>query len=255
MSKYALVLGICALFANSALAHEDDPKILDRRPHYRGAGYRGAAAADPQKFGLTVQTTGSAISFPASNVQLLSWLPIGDFGTFETSANDCWGYVSPSGTEYALMGLSESTAFISLADPTDPEIVAVISGPSSMWRDVKTYQEFAYSVSEGGSGIQVFDLTQIDSGTVTQVNTITTGGATTASHNVAIDEASGRLYRLGGGSEGMRIYDLANPANPVFIGSWMDRYIHDAQYHTYTSGPFAGRQICYASSGFNGGFT
>ncbi|MFT5286644.1 MAG: hypothetical protein ACI8TQ_002814, partial [Planctomycetota bacterium] len=66
---------------------------------------------------------------------------------------------------------------------------------------------------------------------------------------------SGRLYRLGGGSAGLRTYDLTDPANPVFIGSWLDRYIHDAQFVSPTTGPFAGRQLAYACSGFNGGFT
>ncbi len=255
MQKYALVLGALSLLATIPAAHEDDPKILDRRPAYEGRGFRAAHAADPSAFGVNALSVGSSLSFPASNVQLLSWMPLGEIHPGATSANDCWGYTSPSGAEYALIGISNGTAFIRLDDPTNPTLIDVIPGPNSMWRDVKTYQNHAYSVSEGGSGIQVFDLSLIDFGRITLVNTITSGGSPSATHNVAIDEASGRLYRLGGGSNGMRIYDLSNPASPTFVGAWTDRYIHDAQFVTYTSGPYAGKQLAYASSGFNGGFT
>ncbi|MFT5286556.1 MAG: choice-of-anchor B domain-containing protein [Planctomycetota bacterium] len=254
MSKHALALGLLALFANSSAAHEDDPKILDRQAPYVGRGYRASQAANPRAFGLSVNDAGTTLSFDASNVQLLSWLPLGELGPSIDSGNDCWGYVSPSGTEYALMGTSTGTAFVSLAVPTDPQLITLITGPNSLWRDVKVYQDHAYSVSEGGSGIQVFDLSQIDSGIVTQVNTILSGGGSSATHNVAIDEDSGRLYRLGGSNSGMRIYSLANPSNPVFIGAWSSRYIHDAQFISPTSGPYAGRQLAYASGGLNGGF-
>ena len=85
------------------------------------------------------------------------------------------------------------------------------------------------------------------------VGTVTTGG-TAATHNVAIDEDSGYLYRCGGSDNGLRIYDLSNPANPVFVGQWQDRYVHDAQIVTYDSGPYAGRQIAFCCAGLNGGF-
>jgi len=52
---------------------------------------------------------------------------------------------------------------------------------------------------------------------------------------------------------GLRIYSLANPSAPAFVASWPDRYVHDAQIVTYTSGPNAGRQIAFCCSGLNGG--
>ena len=55
-------------------------------------------------------------------------------------------------------------------------ILDQIAGPESLWRDIKTYQHHAYVVSEGGSGIQVVDLSQIDSGVVTLVTTVTGQG-------------------------------------------------------------------------------
>ncbi len=237
----ASALILCAVFIGSfALqAHEDDPKILDRQPAYQGPGFRPGGA----------NPTPLSVGFPSNGVQLLSWLPLSNFGS-PSSGNDCWGYTAPSGREYAIFGHSSGTGFVEITDPTNPQVIANISGPSSLWRDIKTYQNYAYAVSEGGDGIQVFNLGSIDSGTVTLVSS---GSGST--HNVAIDTDSGFLYRTGGGDNGLRIYSLANPANPTFVGSWNDRYVHDAQVVTYTSGPYAGRQIAFCAAGLNGGGT
>jgi len=235
---YFLCASILLAVGQVALAHESPEFLADRQPPFVPAGFNGSVRGAP------------SVSFPASGVQLLSWLPLGDFGANMTSANDCWGYVSPSGKEYAIIGLSDGTAFVDLSVPSSAQIVAVIGGVNSLWRDVKTFGTFAYVVSEGGDGIRVFDLSQIDSGVVTLVNTIITGG-TTSSHNVAINEDSGFLYRTGGGSAvlGIRIYDLnPDPSTPVFVGQWNNRYFHDVQVVTYTTGPFAGREIAFGFS-------
>lgn len=233
-----------------ALAHEDDPKVLDRQAPYRGSGYRNALVANPGGNQLPV---GGGTSFASEGVTLLAWLPLGDFGADLTSGNDCWGYVSPSGREYALFGHSHGTGFVEITVPGAPVIVANHAGPGSLWRDVKVYSHHAYVVSEGGGGIQVFDLGQIDQGLVTLVNQVNDVG-TGATHNVAIDTARGLLARTGGSSNGLRLYDLANPAAPAYVGSWSSRYVHDAQLVTYESGPYAGRTIAFACSGFSGGY-
>ena len=244
LSSAAKVVACAALagIAPLAAAHPDDPKIRDRQARFEGPGYRAAMqfAGDP--------------AFSSSGVSLQSWITVPEFGNAD-GGNDCWGYVSPSGREYALMGLSNATSVVEVTNPANAQIIQTIPGPNSMWRDVKVYDEYAYVVTEGsGSGIQVLDLTNVDNGVVTLANTINTGG-TTSSHNVVIDETSGFLYRVGGGTNlGLRIYDLSNPANPVFVNDWTDLYIHDAQVVTYTSGPLAGQQIAYCCSGEGNGF-
>lgn len=233
-------------FLDVAIAHEDDPKARGLEPPIRAATWR---ASDPGADG------GIAGGFASDGMSLGSWIPLNQFPGASGNGNDCWGYTSPSGREYAMIGIGNGTGFAEVTEPGNAQVIGFIGGPSSTWRDIKTYGEYAYAVTEGGGGIQIIDLSQIDSGVVTLVGTQADGG-TGNSHNVAIDTTSGYLYRCGGGSNGLRIYDLnANPTNPPYVGIWSDRYVHDAQIVTFESGPYAGRQIAFCFGGFNGGST
>jgi len=241
----AVVLSATVIaLAVTVRAHKDDAKLLDRQPPHAGSAWRANA---PIAAPLVAE-------FPREGVRLLSWLPLGEFEGDPVSASDCWGYVSPGGREYAILGISTGTAFVDVTVPADAQVVGFVPGVDSFFRDIKTYQTHAYIVSEDGGGVQVVDLSQIDAGEVTLVNTVDDMG-TSSTHNVAIDEESGFLYRLGGGDNGLRIYSLADCASPAYEASWTHRYVHDAQIVTHTSGPLAGRQIAYCCSGFNEGFT
>ncbi|MCP3917064.1 MAG: choice-of-anchor B family protein [bacterium] len=224
--------------------HDDDPKLLDRTPSYRGPGYSPGLGGNP--------VTGQSVGFSSQNVYLRSWLTMSDLGVAGEEGSDCWGYTSPSGREYAIFTSSTDTIFIEITIPSSPQIIAHIDGSNSIWRDVKVWGDRAYIVTEGGGGIQVVSMANIDSGTVTLVGTAGTG----STHNIALDETSGYAYRCGGSSNGLRIYDLnANPDDPPQVAVWNDRYVHDAQIVTYTSGPLAGQQIAYCCAGLNGGGT
>jgi len=247
---------LLALVAAGLLtAHPEDPRSLVRTIPYVGPGYRSGGAGPGAEPGAG--EPGPAM-FPHHGIRLMAWLPLGDFEEVG-SGNDCWGYTSPSGREYALMGLRRGLGVAEITDPGDPQVLAVIDGPPSTWRDIKVLGPFAYVVTEGaGGGIQVVDLRDIDSGAVTLVRTVLDDVAdpmlaTGSTHNVAIDTESGFLYRCGGGNNGLRIYSLADPANPVYVAAWSERYVHDAQIVTYFDGPYAGRQIAYCCSGLSGG--
>ena len=41
----------------------------------------------------------------------------------------------------------------------------------------------------------------------------------------------------------------------MYVGEWIDRYVHDAQIVTYDSGPYAGKEIAFCCAGLNGGGT
>ncbi len=247
--KIRLAIGCLAasVVVATAIAHVDDPKARDLLPPVNAPAFRAAEGG------------AAAEVFQSSGVLLKSWLPLNTFASAPTSGNDCWGYVHPvSGREYAIIGLSTGTAFVEVTNPANAQIVGEIPGPNSLWRCVKTYGSYCYAGSEGGNGVQVIDMTNIDgtNGALPRVNLVrevTTGGAT-ATHTIFVDTASGYLYRAGGSSNGLRIYDVhTDPSNPAFVGQWSNVYVHEAQIVTYTSGPWAGKQIAFCCGGANGG--
>lgn len=186
--------------------------------------------------------------FGSDRVTLLANMPPALFGA--SSGNDCWGYVSPSGREYAIMGLRNQVAFVEVTDPKHPVWFASVPHLASTWGDIKVFGHHAYAVTEAiGSGVQVIDMSQIDSHIVTLVKTIASPGRT---HNLALDTESGYLYTCGSrnGTGTTMCFSLANPGDPVQVGAdtMTDRYQHDAIVVPYTSGPYAGRQILFGFS-------
>lgn len=228
------------------IAHEDDPKEQNQEPAFFGPIWR---ASEGGVAGGTFQSSG---------VNLQAWFPFTAISAAATSASDAWGYVSPSGREYAILGMSNGTAFVEVTTPSASQLVKFMPRPASasdsLWRNMKTYQNYCYSVSEGGGGIQIFNLAQIDAGIVTDLGTVTTGGVA-SSHTMIINEATGFLYRMGGGSSGVRAYSLANPALPAYVGAWSAKYTHDGAVFNWPTGPYAGREIFLACGGLSGGQT
>ncbi len=191
--------------------------------------------------GLSLCIAASAVAgFPASNVALHRQITVADMNS--SFAEDSWGYVSPSGREYAIVGLSVGTGFVEITDPPNPVIVALMS-QVNQGRDMKVYQNFVYSTSDSGP-THVYDVSGIDNGVVAFVRSFVDGA-----HNLAVDEVSGFLYLGGGGS--MRAYDLSDPSDPTLVGAWSGQ-THDAQVATYTTGFYAGRQFAFVFAGSNG---
>lgn len=210
-------------------------------------------------FSLTVAALAGAevqAGFPSENVTLMSHISLGEFPTNPANGNDCWGYVSPSGREYALMGISNAMVVVEITEPQNPVIVESITHSNSLWGDVKTYGDYCYVVNESGGGLDVVDLSDVDNGNVTLLQRITVNGLST-SHNVAIDTDSGFLYLCGANINGGRLvaFDLSDPANPVLAGQMPASEgvnVHDAQIVTYADGPYAGLQIAFSSDGGSG---
>ena len=79
--------------------------------------------------------------------------------------NDCWGWTDDStGKEYAIMGLTNGTAFIDISDPVNPIYLGKLptATTESSWRDMKVYKNYLYVVSEANDhGLQIFDLTKL----------------------------------------------------------------------------------------------
>src|SRR5688500_12951975 len=118
-------LALAAALSLGALviAHEGDGKVLDRRAPYVGPGYHSPLGTNGAPMPSFLPATGggagsySASPFNALNVKLLSWLPLNTWGGGQQNGNSGWGYVSPSGREYALMGLYGGTGSAEITNP------------------------------------------------------------------------------------------------------------------------------------------
>ena len=146
------------------------------------------------------------------------------------------GYVDSLGNEYALVGHTEGLSIVNVQDPANPFIVAEIPGPNSIWREVKTWQQYAYVTTEGGNqGLQVVDLRNLPGTVIPYHNwtpSITTNvGSYTLStiHALHIDNGYAYLYGANNGSgiDGIVIADLADPWNPTLAGYYNGYYVHD----------------------------
>lgn len=171
-------------------------------------------------------------------------------------ANDIWGYVSPSGREYAILGLRVGTGVVDITDPDAPVVVGAITDNNSIWSDVRTYGHYLYNCNESGGGLQVISLEHVDPPTrqISLVRSITQNGLQT-SHTLAINEESGYLYLCGSNIGGGRLVAmrLSDPSNPTIVGQALQAgYVHAAQVVSYTSGPYAGREIAFCYCGSQG---
>ncbi|MGB1943080.1 MAG: choice-of-anchor B family protein [Flavobacteriales bacterium] len=194
-------------------------------------------------------------NYPCSNVDLLSAMGVNQVGSGEM--NDIWGWTDPlDGKEYVILGRTNGTAFIDISDPLNPVYLANVNTEtsSSLWRDIKVYNNHAFIVSEaGGHGMQVFDLTRLRNITnppVTLLRDAWYSGFGNA-HNIVINEESGRAYGVGTNtaSGGLHIMDISNPLNPTLLGFFSeDGYTHDAQVVNYIGpdGQYAGKEIAFA---------
>lgn len=208
---------------------------------------------------LACLSAASFAQYPLNKVSLFSRVSLTTFGS--ASGNSCFGFVSPSGREYAAMGLDNKVAFVEITNPRAPRIVASIPHTANLWADIKIYRNACYVSSEAAIGIQVIDLSQIDSNIVTLVRTI---ASPARNHTLALNPDSGFLYTSGseGGTGISACFDLnADPLNPIRTGATTltrnadntsNVYVHEAQIVSYTTGPYAGKEIMFACCGGQG---
>jgi len=130
--------------------------------------------------------------------------------------NDCWGYTAPDHREYALLGVRNGTSIIDITDTDNPVEIAFIASNHSVWKDIKTYQSYAYAVNESGGGLQIIDLSALPN----SATLVATYNGFSTSHNIFIDEENGILYAEGGPSKRVQVLTLANPESPVEIATF-----------------------------------
>ncbi|PHN06036.1 choice-of-anchor B family protein [Flavilitoribacter nigricans] len=185
------------------------------------------------------------LAFAQLNMQLVGT------ESYNVETNDIWGWVAPDGTEYALVGTVTGLSIVSLQDPANPTEVAFVNGPNSIWRDVKSWGNYAYVSNETSGGIQIVDLSGLP-GTVRDTFwTVTVGEETLDNiHNLYVDSlgfayvAGSNLFR-----GGPFIVDLNdNPWDPEFVGPIASIYAHDIYVRgdlAYSSELYQGRMAIY----------
>lgn len=159
---------------------------------------------------------------------------------FPDGLNDIWGYADTSGNEYALVGVNNGFAIVDVTIPTAPVQKHFIAGATTIWRDIKTWDHYAYVVHDGvgssnSDGIWIVDLNTIDSANINYSQffpSVTISGTKFDyhdAHNLYIDE-NGVLYLFGSnlGVGGATMFDVAtDPENPSLLGVYNGNYYHD----------------------------
>ncbi len=198
--------------------------------------------------------------------------------------NDIWGWTSPAGEEYALIGTGDGMSIVRVTDPANPEFLGQLPTPSmfaNLWGDVATYDtpsgSFAYFVTEAdGTGVQILDLDQLDAlppaaNTSVQIpaTAIWEEGGYESAHNIYINQASGFAYIAGVGlvSEGPTacdgedfhpsrfnafILDLrSDPTDPTIARCVADAAEHDFYVVNYNGvdKDYKGREIAFVFDG------
>ncbi len=159
--------------------------------------------------------------------------------TGQTLSN-IWGYAA-GGKEYALVGGKNGMIVTDVTNPAAPVQIVQIAGPSSQWREIKTYLHYAYITTEGGGGLQIVDLSPLP-GASLPLYTYTGGGTTPATlntiHALQVDEAKGFLYLYGSNLVGGRVcvFDLnQDPTAPIYMGYYNPvGYAHDGYVNNDT---------------------
>ncbi|MCB0401566.1 MAG: choice-of-anchor B family protein [Flavobacteriales bacterium] len=177
---------------------------------------------------LTLSVCFHVILQAQMNISLIGQL---SFPASRGDVSDIWGYVDGNGNEYALVGLENGTSIVDISTPSSPVEVFYSPGASSIWRDLKVWNQHVYITNETGNGLKIIDMSSLP-GAITSGDVYQFTGSTypfTSAHDIYIDE-NGFAYIMGAdnGVGGAIILDLnTNPKVPVEVGRYNDFYIHD----------------------------
>ena len=193
----------------------------------------------------------STFSYGQLNVELLSTL------NYPTRGSDVWGYEAPDGSEYALLGTLAGVAIVDITDPRNPLEVDFVPQGNSIWRDLKTWGNYAYAVADQNGttdGVLIMDLQYLpDSVSYRNVNPNIGVKSLQRCHNIYIDEF-GIAYLAGCSAPntqinqgGVLMYDVATtPGELTAVGVCPKIYSHDV---------YARDNILYSSEISEGVFT
>ena len=108
---------------------------------------------------LLLFLTFSMATFAQLNMDSMS--NINYMNTHGTFLNDIWGYTDEVGNEYGLIGAERGVGIVDVTIPSSPQEVFWEDGAFSVWRDLKTYGDYAYVTTEAFSGLMMIDLSPL----------------------------------------------------------------------------------------------
>lgn len=155
------------------------------------------------------------------NIDFLGQLTYGD------QLSNLTGWADGAGHEYAIVGTYDGTSIVDITDPTDPVEVQFVNGNNSIWREVSTWDHYAYVVTEAGGGLLCIDLSGLP-GSV-DFNFSDSGMGLSSGHTVFADE-NGIVHVFGSNkaSGGDFMLDAnVDPMDPEYVGQVDDWYVHD----------------------------
>lgn len=141
-----------------------------------------------------------------------------------------WGWTSPNGREYAIIGYSNGTAIYDITDAPNVVQCDTVPGPTSFYnyREFTVLDHYLYIVSEGNfsnAGVQIVDLQYLPD-SVRYVRNWTFSGYSTT-HTIKSD---GNYLYLNGANYnggGIVVVDVTDRENPVKRGNGPAPYSHD----------------------------
>ncbi|MEY2799431.1 MAG: hypothetical protein RI934_419 [Bacteroidota bacterium] len=171
---------------------------------------------------LTITGFSETTSAQNANIQFRSNIPYAEL-------SNIWGYVDTTGKEYALVGANNGLSVVNVTNPDQPFKRFFIPGPTSSWREVRTWGKYAYVTTEAGTGVKIVDMSHFPD-TIYSKNYTGDGavaGFIDQIHALHID--NGKLYLYGGNHQSGRakVFSLSDPWNPHYLGTVSNNYVHD----------------------------
>jgi len=153
--------------------------------------------------------------------------------SYNEKLSDVWAYSTEDSLgvkEYALVGVNNGLSIVDVTTPAEPVELHFIIGRRSNWRDMKTYDNYAYVSNESGGGVLIVDLNNLPDEAPSEIFIGDDEVGFKTAHNVFVDEF-GILYVIGAdySNGGCIMYDLnEDPLNPKRVGVYDETYVHDA---------------------------
>ncbi|KAK2616953.1 hypothetical protein QQS21_000042 [Conoideocrella luteorostrata] len=259
-----LAFAICHVAAESAMAAMSRYMGLKVSAHGSKQDAGVFAKNKYKSMGPTRCKDGHAGEYGCQNVDVQASLTHEALGSSTREGNDIWGWTSPDGREFAIVGQTDGTAFAEVLKGGRLVFLGRLPTQTGneIWRDIKVIDHYAYISSESpGHGIQVFDLNKLLSLKCKQPKVFDIHSDLTAhfnqlgsAHNVIANPESNTIFISGAKDatckdlkEGLLMMDVKDPARPTLTGCFGGGdYVHDARCVIYR-GPdsrFHGREIC-----------